>query len=287
MNFIFAWPKNHDMRLPSTILLLIIAFSSSGQYYYKDIIVTRQTNEKRNLYKSQRVKSVMVSSVEATGEPTPGFDCRQFVSNDFTEIRTTTVTNTSQPTSLSAFYDGKGLLRKTIDTSDTYSSTTDYEYDGDGHVISVNNVSLETDNHVQNAEIHLWKYDQGNVVSMIKIKNGTDSTFVRLVKDDKGNVIEEHPSNHNLDLPVIYYYYDDNNHLTDIVRYNEKAKRLLPDYIFEKNASGRIQTMLFLPAGTNDYQKWRYQYNEGGLLQQEACYDKKGQLMGKVNYEYN
>ena len=209
------------------------------------------------------------------------------MSNDFSEIRTTTITNTSVPTSLTAFYDGKGLLKKTIDTSDTYSSTTEYEYDGEGHVISVNNVSLETDNHVQNTELHLWKYEQGNITSMVKIKNGTDTTYVKLVKDEKGNVIEEHPSSHRLDLPVIYYYYDANNHLTDIVRYNEKANRLLPDYIFENDANGRMLSMLFLPAGKKKKKKWRYQYDERGLLRQEACYNKKGQLMGKVSYEYN
>jgi YD repeat-containing protein len=287
MNFNFVGPMNHYMKALTTILLLIIALSTTGQYYYKDIIVTRQTNEKRNLYKSQGVKLIKLSSTEANGEPTPDFDCRQVISNDFSEIRTTTLTNASVPTSLTAFYDNKGLLRKTIDTSDTYNSTTEFEYDGDGHVISVNNVSLETDNHVQNTELHIWKYEQGNVESMIKIKNGTDTTLVKLVKDEKGNIIEEHPSNHRLDLPVIYYYYDANNRLTDIVRYNEKAKRLLPDYIFEKDPNGRIQSMLFLPAGTNEYQKWLYRYNERGLLEQEACYNKKGQLLGKVNYEYN
>jgi len=287
MNFRFAGPKNHIMRLMTTILLLNIAFSSMGQYYYKDIIVTRQTSAKRNLYQNQKVKSVKLTSVEGNGEPTPGFDCRQTISNDFSEIKTTTLTNTSVPTSLTAFFDSYGFLRKTIDTSDTYSSTTDYEYDANGHVISVNNISLETDNHIQNTELHLWRYDQGNIASMIKIKNGTDTTYVKMVIDEKGNVIEEHPSNHGRDLPVIYYYYDNNNHLTDIVRYNEKAKRLLPDYIFEKESNGRILSMLFLPAGTNDYQKWLYKFSEKGLLQQEACYDKKGVLLGKINYEYN
>ena len=59
------------MRALTTILLLIIAFSSMGQYYYKDVIVTRQTNAKRNLYQSQKVKSVKLSSTESNGDLTP------------------------------------------------------------------------------------------------------------------------------------------------------------------------------------------------------------------------
>ena len=68
-------------------------------------------------------------------------------------------------------------------------------------------------------------------------------------------------------LPSIYYYYDNDGRLTDIVRYNQKAGRLLPDYVFEYN-SGRLSSMLFVPAGSTDYQKWIYSYDANGLKDQ-------------------
>jgi hypothetical protein len=44
--------------------------------------------------------------------------------------------------------------------------------------------------------------------------------------------------------------------------------------------------MIVVPAGTSDYQTWKYAYNANGLKQQEACYSKQKQLLGKVEYNY-
>ena len=275
-------------ELTGFLFMLAFTLTASGQYYYKDIIVTRQTNEKWSLYKSGKVRSVKLLSLDPTGQPAAGFDCKQSVSNNFTEIRTTTVSNMTTASSLTAFYDSKGLLKKTIDTSDTYQSTTEYEYDAAGHVLSINNSSLETDNQIKNTENHIWTYDpQGIPTGMLKIRNNTDTTYVKFVTDEKGDIVEEHPVSHRLDLPVIFYYYNNDHFLTDIVRFNKKANRLLPDYIFGPDAQGQIISMLFLPPGTNEYQQWAYEYNEKGLRQTETCYNKKKELMGKIEYEYD
>ena len=240
--------------LTGMFFLLVFALSTRAQYYYRDILVTKQTMQKWALFKENRVKKVNLSSFERTGEPTPGFDCNQVVSDDYLVIYTYTQTNMSNPTSLIAYYDTRGFLRKTIDTSDTYQSTTEYDYDGAGRIITVSNNALQTDNLVRNSEIHEWKYKpDGAPLSMIKIKNGSDTTSVSFALDAKGNVIEEHPTSNRLSLPTTYYYYDSSNSLTDLVRFNEKANRLLPDYIFERNNRGQLKAMLFLPAGTNQY----------------------------------
>src|SRR5258708_1362030 len=97
-------------------------------------------------------------------------------------------------------------------------------------------------------------------VQMIKIKNRVDTTYVTFVPDDKGNVGEERSVHRGNPEPTVYYYYDDNNRLTDVVRYNPVAKRLLPDYIFEYDAQNRLATMLVTTGGGTDYQKWNYTY---------------------------
>ena len=121
---------------------------------------------------------------------------------------------------------------------------------------------------------------------MLKIKNRTDTTYVTFVADEKGNVTEEHSMRKNQQLPTYYYYYDDKNQLTDIVRYNPRAKRLLPDYMFEYDEEGRISSVVIVPEAGSDYEKWFYSYYENGLKGQEACYNKKQELQGRIEYQY-
>ena len=45
-------------------------------------------------------------------------------------------------------------------------------------------------------------------------------------------------------------------------RYHEKAKRLLPDYMFEYEENGELSTMTVVPEGSSDYQKYYYKYDE-------------------------
>jgi len=89
------------------------------------------------------------------------------------------------------------------------------------------------------------------------------------------------------DLPVIYYYYDADNRLTDIVRYNQRAKRLLPDNIFEYGTGETLTSMLVVPDGSNDYQKWIYEYNEKGLKVKESAFNKRREFVGRIEYQYS
>ncbi len=120
---------------------------------------------------------------------------------------------------------------------------------------------------------------------MLKVKNNNDTTFIRLVQDEKGSIAEEHATRYNIDLPTVFYYYDTTAHLTDIVRYNRKAQRLLPDYLFEYEGD-KLATMLVVPEGSSDYQKWYYVYNEKGLKIKESCYNKQKELVGRIEYNY-
>ena len=56
----------------------------------------------------------------------------------------------------------------------------------------------------------------------------------------KGNVIEELPYIKKISGEKTYYYYDGKNRLTDIVRFNTKARRLLPDYMFEYTENNQV-----------------------------------------------
>ena len=44
--------------------------------------------------------------------------------------------------------------------------------------------------------------------------------------------------------------------------------------------------MLVVPEGTDDYQKWIYEYNDAGLKIKETCLNKRKQILGRVEYVY-
>jgi len=120
---------------------------------------------------------------------------------------------------------------------------------------------------------------------MRKIKNGKDTMMVAFVLDEKGNVAEEQWKRNNKTMETFYYYYNEKNALTDVVKYNSLAKKLLPDFVFEYDDNGRvIKTIQTTKAG--NYLIWLTTYLPNGLKQAEECFNKQKQFSGKVVYQY-
>jgi YD repeat-containing protein len=270
-------------------LLIICGGTLTAQYYYKDILLGRQATDKWKAYHQNKVKSVKILSFEANNQPIEGFTCEQNISADFSEISTHTRSSLTNESYFISYYDENGLLKKTIDTSDRFQSTTEYEYDSKKQIVSITNTSMAAaGNNLQDIETHQWQYDEtGKPMSMLKIKNNNDTTYISFIKDEKGNIAEEHSIRNKQKLPAIYYYYDEEKRITDIVRYNNKAQRLLPDFIFEYANNGLMVSMLTVPEDTGGYQKWIYEYDDKGLRWKESCFSKQKQLLGKIEYEYN
>jgi hypothetical protein len=271
------------------LLGLTLAGSVRAQFLYKDLVVTRQNNARWKVFVDNHVKSVTLKSLEADGKPTEGFVGEQELAGDYSQMTTHTQTAGSTDSWLIASYSNGRMIRN-LDTSDTYQSETDYQYDPEGHIISITNTSTETDNHLKDVELHVWSYDPahpGKPASMLKIKNGKDTTYIRFVSDEKGNVAEERSTRLGENLPTIYYYYDEDNRMTDIVRYSPKAKRLLPLEMFEYE-EGRLRSILVVPEeGNSFYQKWYYTYDEEkGLKTKDQCFNKQKELLGTIEYEY-
>ena len=121
-----------------------------------------------------------------------------------------------------------------------------------------------------------------------RIINKKDSLEVRFVTDENGNVIEERNFRRGVLADPVYYYYDERNRLTDIVRFNYKANRLLPDYLFEYDENDRVIQKITTTSGKNlGYLTWRYLFDEKGLKTKEALFNKDKQLQGRIDYSYN
>jgi hypothetical protein len=225
-------------------------------------------------------------SYEGNGERIEDFSGSQTIGDNFTTTKTVFQTLTSGLSELTAYFNGAGQLIKSVDTTEGSGSVSEYAYNDKGQIMKIVNVSTSAGAHKENEE-HLWYYDaDGRPQKMLRIKNGNDTLFVSFVLDENGNVAEENSFRKKTAQPSFYYYYDDKKRLTDIVAYSRKAQRLLPVYVFEYNDDGKIKTMLVVPEGSDDYQKWYYEYNEAGLKMKETAYNKRKQVLGRVDYEY-
>lgn len=258
-----------------------------GQYYYQDIITNRNNHDQFQLLKKARVTRMTGKSLEGSGEPTEGFLMEQVFNSSYSQVKTATQLPGSPKTVLVNYYNGQGFLYRTVDSNDNSTSVYDYKYNDKGELAAIVNSARSSADKVKSSESHNWFYkDGGAPEKMLRIREGTDTMEVRFVSDEKGRVTEEHVYNRNVPGNKVYYYYDDAGRLTDIVRFQEKLGRLIPDYTFDYSEDGRLSEMMVVQQGGKDYLTWRYQYSEQGLKQKESCFTRQKRLAGSVEYSY-
>ena len=131
-----------------------------------------------------------------------------------------------------------------------------YTYNDSNQLVSITSNSSDTTNFSNQLEEHLWEYKNGSVNRMLRIKNKKDTTYVNFKLDEKGNVVEEQSIRKGVPVDAVYYYYDDNNRLTDIVRFNNKVKRLLPEYMFEYSSKNQVIQKITVPGNSSQYLIW-------------------------------
>ncbi|MCC6287503.1 MAG: hypothetical protein IT249_06430 [Chitinophagaceae bacterium] len=272
------------------ILISIAGFIPGNlfaQYYYRDIILTAQNSAVQQVYKKNKVQQVVLKSFEATGEPSEDFSCEIKPNSSFTQIRTITMSGVAGNSSLTAFYNFKGQLYKSVDSTSENVNIVEYTFDSTGKLISASNTTIGIMDKTRQTETHIWSYNSEAVPqSMLYIKGNTDTTIIKFASDDKGNIIEEEGWQKNISKGKTYYYYDSLNRLTDIVRYNQRVQKLVPDYIFEYDENNRITQMTNIQQDASDYLIWRYLYGDNALRTEERCYSKQKKLVGRVEYQY-
>jgi hypothetical protein len=268
-------------------VVLFAPVAASSQYYQKDVLGAKQAAEQIKQFKTHKIRKVVLQSFEATGEPVEQFICFQEIAPAFNVIKTYTQTPATMQSVLVSQFNGKGQLLRSADSSNTTLNVSNYSYDAAGRLTFVENVSQAYAYKTKETVRHEYKYDStGFPVSMLRIKNGNDTSYVQFKSDEKGNVGEEVLTIRGKETETWYYYYDEQNRLTDVVRYNTRAKRLLPDYLYEYNEQSLLTQMISVQSGSSDYITWRYQYNAQGLKTKESCFSKQKQLMGYVTYRY-
>ena len=268
---------------------LFLSFAVQAQYYYKDIIGTKETADMIKAYKASKVNRVLLSSFDETNTRTDDFYVEQQFSLSEGILKTITRSGVTNESVLTSFFDALGNVIRTVDSSELIKNITDYAYNAIGQLTSITSTSTDTRLNASQTEQHLWQYKDGRISSMLRIKNKVDTTYVSFVLDEAGNVIEENAVRRGVRSEPVQYYYDANNRLTDVVRFNQLAGRLLPEYMFEYSPSNQVIQKITVPANNSKYMIWRYQYNNQGLKTKEAVYNKddKRKQLGRVEYQYS
>jgi len=275
------------MKQSLALLALLVSLTGFGQFYYKDLVDAKANNDKMKAYLANKVASVTAT----------GYDARGAKATDFYEVQEVfpaqhllKVSTRAGLSIVRTYYrfDAQGRLVSISDSTNGIKSRTSYQYAGN-NIVSVKTEVKDSLNDFSETEEHQWIYNNaGQPEKMWKIVNSKDSMEYRFTVDEKGNVADEQLFRRGVGVDPFYFYYDDQHRLTDIVRYNKRAKKLLPDFMFEYDEQDRvIQKITTLSTTTPDYLTWRYLFNDKGLKTKEALFNKQKELTGRIEYSYS
>jgi len=266
--------------------LLFVITNSNAQYYYQDLVGTAGMIQQMKGYTANKIQKVSSTGYTPNGAASSDYNETQEINPGFQQLKITTLVD-RQISRLTYKFDEQGRLQSLADSSTGIKSISVYIYDKSGKLIEITNTMKDSLQDFDQTETHLWIYNNSKPEKMWRIINKTDSLEVRFKTDENGNITEEQNFKKGKGADPIYYYYDNKNRLTDIVRYNAKAKRLLPDYMFEYDDSNRLIQKITTISNLNlGYLTWRYLYNENGLKTKEALFNKEKQLQGRIDYSY-
>lgn len=279
-------------------LTLLISASLSGQHYYNDIIGTREISNKMKAFVAAKVQSVTATGYDQRGVKTTDFNEWQEVQANGSVLKITT-RNGQSATRLYHEFDDKTRLIRSRDSAADIQIITAYTYDAKDNLSRILVTTSDALKDFNETEDRQWLYTSaGKPEKMIRILNGKDTTEYRFTLNEDGNVADEtlyrkfgsgeDPTYYIYENQRVYYYYDDQERLSDIVRYNKKAKQMLPDIMFEYDESNRVIQRLTTVSGTaRDYFIWRYVFNEKGVKTREALFNKFKELKGRIEYTYS
>ena len=275
------------MKFLSLIVLGLISLQATAQYYYNDIIGTTETNRLMKNYRANKVKMVTTVGIDQYGAKNDTYGEVQEIRENGTVLKTSTRNNAQVSVYYNRF-DAQGRLISITDSSAGLINVISYQYDAEDRIKLIQNTTADAANDFNQVEAHHWTYDAtGNPLKMWRTINNADSLEIRFIPDENGLPGDEKTFRRGIETGAVYYYYDENKRLTDVVRYNLKLKKLMPDMMFEYDEQNRvIQKITTTPSLKVSYLIWRYIYDDKGLKTKEALFNDDKQLTGKIEYSY-
>lgn len=276
------------MKLVSILLFSVcvcITFSASSQYYFNDIVAPQQASHQHRALVANKVQQVTATSYESNNTVSEDFYLTQTISQGGNRIETLSGNRSIRNFTVNYYQNNKVI--KSEDSASNVLTITNYDYNSDGLPTIITITSADTFMNSRSEEKHIWLYDtEAKPLKMFKVKDGKDTTFITFIKDEAGNIAAEKWLRKNRIVETYYYYYNPAGKLTDIVRFNNKAQRLLPDFIYAYDDKGRVKRMTQMPANSSDYLIWDYSYEPNGLKQSETIVNKNGTVLGRIIFSY-
>ena len=265
-------------------VLIFFTRTATAQYYYKEIWSSQQLNREFSVLKSEKIRNVSVKSFESDGHPSEGFFCEKRIDKNFGRIQMLSKSNMTGQSLINSYFDPAGRITKTVDSTEHSFNQTEYFYDDRGRINIIKTYTKDDADANGISETHRYIYNGENLLKMEREKNNVPVSTISFTVD-KGNVMDE--------VEIIkgsskkyFYYYDDKNQLTDVVHYNERAKRLLPDYMYEYDQLGQVTKLITTEEGGSNYFTWQYTYDDKRLRLTERCFAKDRRILGSVQYVY-
>jgi hypothetical protein len=256
-----------------------------AQYYFNDLMANIQTHRQYKLLRALKVKKI-TASVQESANSNPETLLTEEVSTDGKRIIMYTSLQNGKTSRTTTQYE-MGKLKKSESNNKGVESTTLYSYNEAGLPTLIQSTTKDTFLSSITGEAHQYFYKQdGSPDYAYIIRNQSDTVRVNFTTDNQKSVLEETWTRRNKEIEKYYYYYNDKQQLTDIVRFNSKSNKLLPDFVYTYNEAGNVIQMIQVPRTGNNYITWKYIYNEKGLKITENCFNKEKQLLGTVGYSY-
>lgn len=275
------------IKMSKSLSILVLVFFckvSNAQFYFNDIYAKKQINNQIKLFKANNVKLIEVKKLDKENETTEDFSISKQIDDLFKTI--TTTSTIYGKTSISKSEYNNLQLVNTVDEKRNVFQTTTFTYNQNNLTVILTETFDSTINESMYEE-HKYIYNQkGIVLQMLKVKNEIDTMLVNFKADDNGNIIEEEWQKNGRKIETYYYYYNEKNQLTDVVRFNKKQGKLLPEMLFEYNENGQLYKLIEIPYGSSNYNVWAYFYLPNGLKDKELLYNKQLELQGKLIYSY-
>ena len=270
------------------LLFCLILFGCNqlqGQYYFNDLMANIQTHKQYKLLRALKVKKI-IATVQESANSTPETLLTEEVSTDGKRIIIYTSLQNGKTSRTTTQYE-MGKLKKSESNNKGVESTTLYSYNEAGLPTLIQSTTKDTFLSSLTGEAHQYYYKQdGSPDYAYIIRNQSDTVRVNFTTDNQKSVLEETWTRRNKEIEKYYYYYNDKQQLTDIVRFNSKSNKMLPDFVYTYNEAGNVIQMIQVPRSGNNYITWKYNYNEKGLKTSENCFNKEKQLVGTVGYSY-
>ena len=267
------------------LFLFITQYSlATGQYYYTDLIGLQQTQKNYDIIRKNRIKEIAGTGTSAEGEV--NILSKIEIPTDGKKITRTFSENNKTRELVYQFYE-LGRLKKTVIKKPGTETIIEYQYNSNGLLTSLVSTTKDSTSGSSIAELHQWEYSaSGLPKKMIKKTSGMDTVTVEFQTDSSGLVLEETWIKKSKKIETYYFYYNPDNQITDIVRFNPTAQKLLPDYVFEYNEKGQLVTMIQIGLNGRNITHWDYSYLPNGLREMEIAKDRNKNLIIRTQYQF-